>query len=178
MKKFNKNMIVFISVSLFLIIGLFESGLYIGIYESFYIFSDNEIPNDMKIEKFIDEIENAYTEKLSYHNAMLDLNSLVLNETGTDYVKKDSDIVVKASNDYLAYGVSKMDDEIITKYTDNISGLYEYTKANNIPDVAVEKVRETLVDFCQHNLTIEQQCQANSLPTMIMLVENFVKKYS
>ena len=26
-----------------------------------------------------------------------------------------------------------MDDEIITKYTDNISGLYEYTKANNIP---------------------------------------------
>ena len=58
MKKFNKNIIVFISVSLFLIIGLFESGLYIGIYESFYIFSDNEIPNDMKIEKFIDEIEN------------------------------------------------------------------------------------------------------------------------
>ena len=133
MKKFNKNIIVFISVSLFLIIGLFESGLYIGIYESFYIFSDNEIPNDMKIEKFIDEIENAYTEKLSYHNAMLDLNSLVLNETGTDYVKKDSDIVVKASNDYLTYSVSKMDDEIITKYTDNISGLYEYTKANNIP---------------------------------------------
>ena len=60
-----------------------------------------------------------------------------------------------------------------------IAGRYlASTKANNIPDVAVEKVRETLVDFCQHNLTIEQQCQAISLPTMIMLVENIVKKYS
>ena len=133
MKKFNKNIIVFVVISLFLIGGFFATGYFEEMKEALKSFKNSDKPLDVKIEKLIDDVENVSTEELSYHDAMLDINSFVLNKTGTDYVKKDSDIVVKASNDYLAYGVSKMDDEIITKYTDNISGLYEYTKANNIP---------------------------------------------
>ncbi len=133
MKKFNKNIIVFVIISLFLIGGFFATGYFEEMKEALKSFRDSDKPIDAKVEKFIDDVEDIATEELSYHDAMLDLNSFVLNKTGTEYVKKNSDVVVKASNDYLAYGVSQIDKDTLTKYADNISGLYEYTKNNNIP---------------------------------------------
>lgn len=133
MKKINRNVFVFIFVALFIISGLFSKDLVKELKKSAkdFIKSDKSVSD--RVETIIDDIENITTEELSYHNEMVDLNSLVLNKTGTDYVVKNSDTVVKADNDYLAYGVSKMDDETLTKYADNISELYEYTKQKDIP---------------------------------------------
>ena len=133
MKKLNKNVFVFILVSLFLIGGLISSGFWDNMKNSVKSFIKSDAPIDKKIETIIDDIEDISTKQLSYHDNMLDLNSFVLNKTGTEYVKKNSDVVVKADNDYLAYGVSKMADNTLTKYADNIAQLYDYTKQNNIP---------------------------------------------
>lgn len=133
MKKINKNIFVFIFVSLFIVGGLFSTDFWDDMKDAVKSFVKSDKPVDIKIEKIIDDIEDVSTKQLTYHDSMLDINSFVLNKTGTEYVKKDSDVVVKADNDYLAYGVSEMSDETLTKYADNISELYEYTKANNIP---------------------------------------------
>ena len=133
MKKINKNLFVFIFVSLFIIAGLCSPDLWNGMKNAVKEFVKSDKPVDTKIEKLIDDVQDISTKKLTYHDDMLDINSFVLNKTGTDYVKKNSDVVVKADNDYLAYGVPKMNDETLTKYADNISELYEYTKKNNIP---------------------------------------------
>lgn len=133
MKKVNKNIFVFIFISLFIIGGFFSEDYVDEMKKVFKNFKNSDESLDIKVETLIDNIENVSTEELSYHDSMLDLNSFVLNKTGTEYVKKDSDVIVKADNDYLAYGVSEMNDETLTKYADNISGLYEYTKENDIP---------------------------------------------
>ena len=133
MKKINKNIFVFIFISLFVVCGLFSSDLADNLKTAFKDFAKSSESVDKRVENLIGDIEDVATEELSYHDQMMDLNSFVLNKTGTDYVVKNSDVVVKADNDYLAYGVSEMSDETLTKYADNISELYEYTKEKDIP---------------------------------------------
>ena len=131
MKKFNKNIIVFVVISLFLIGGFFDRELFGGFKGAIHTFVNSDKPVDAKIEKFIDDIEDVSTEKLSYHDAMLDINSFVLNKTGVKHIVTND--LVKATNDYLAYSVDEIDRGTLTKYADNISDLYEYTKNNDIP---------------------------------------------
>ncbi len=133
MKKINKNVFVFIFISLFLMVGLCSREFWVDMKNSVKNFIKSDKPTDQRIEKIIDDVEDTSTKKLAYHDSMLDINSFVLNKTGTEFVKKNNDIVVKADNDCLAYGVSEMSDETLTKYADNISKLYEYTKENDIP---------------------------------------------
>lgn len=131
MKKFNKNIIVFVVISLFLVGGLLSRDFFGGLKGALFTFAKSDAPVDKRVEKFIDDVEDVSTEELSYHDTMLDLNSFVLNKTGVHFIASND--LVKASNDYLAYSVDEMDRETLTKYADNISGLYEYTKANDIP---------------------------------------------
>ena len=133
MKKINKNIFVFIIISLFLVVGLCSTQFWDDMKDAVKSFVKSDKPVDQKIEKIIDDIEDVSTKQLLYHDDMLDLNSFVLNKTGTESVKKNSDVVVKADNDYLAYGVPAMDEKTLTKYADNIGELYQYTKENNIP---------------------------------------------
>ena len=133
MKKINKNIFVFIIISLFLVVGLCSTQFWDDMKDAVKSFVKSDKPVDQQIEKIIDDIEDVSTKQLLYHDDMLDLNSFVLNKTGTESVKKNSDVVVKADNDYLAYGVPAMDEKTLTKYADNIGELYQYTKENNIP---------------------------------------------
>ena len=133
MKKINKNIFVFTIISLFLIVGLCSSELWEDMKDAVKNFAKSNKPVDQRVEKIIDDVEDISTKQLFYHDDMLDINSFVLNKTGTESIKKNNDVVVKADNDYLAYGVAAMPDNTLEKYADNISELYEYTKENNIP---------------------------------------------
>ena len=58
-----------------------------------------------------------------------------------------------------------------------MSGRYlASSKFINLSYDAVEKIRMELLDYTQYNYTIEQQCQALTLPTIIMQLEEIAKK--
>ena len=101
MKKFNKNIIVFVFFVVFIIVGIwgdcFEqlkwktidlaAGIKHGNISSFFDF-----------KYYVDDISNK---ELSYHDNMMDVNSVKDNLLGTRVVEKDDLTVVKAKSGSL-----------------------------------------------------------------------------
>ena len=142
MNKNVRNIVVFVLVAVFIFAGLFSKDLFKNIYTS----AKNLIKGDKsvaeRIDKFIDEVENTMTDKLSYHDEMMDINSFVISRTGQDYVVKDGTVVVKTKSGYLANGVPKIDSAVMQKYADSAKELYEYTKSKEIPFLYVMAPRK------------------------------------
>lgn len=101
MKRLNKNVIVFIAFALIVIIGLFGGCmlcLVSNVAESMNELKDGHLKNAINVFKNTDKIS---TEKLLYHNNLIDINSLKNNISNSRYATQNGN-TVKCESDMLA----------------------------------------------------------------------------
>ena len=95
MKRFNKNILVFVFAALFIGFGVW--GCLGGIKdEVFKLFSELKQGNLSGIIDFEENIDNISDKNLSYHNELMDINSVKENLIGTRIIVKDDSTVVKS----------------------------------------------------------------------------------
>lgn len=113
MKKFNKNIFVFVFCILFVGMGLCSGELMREIREATQKFLNGKSSGFKRISKLEENIDKISTEKLFYHNEMMNVNSLKENLLGTRVVFKDDATVVKSNSGSLVNPVTKIKEEDI-----------------------------------------------------------------
>ena len=123
MNKFNKNIIVFVFFVVFIIVGIwgncFEQLKWRTIDLAAGIKHGN-ISSFFDYKYYIDDISNK---ELSYHNEMMDVNSVKDNFLGTRIIKKDDSTVVKADSGSLTEVKDKVSDDDIKTIVESVSRL-------------------------------------------------------
>lgn len=100
MKKFNKNILVFVFCMLFVGFGLCSRKLYKEFVNSFQDSIIGTSSKFTKISKFENKIDKVSSENLLYHSLMMDVNSIKENIMGTvvattkEVVKTDSGFLI------------------------------------------------------------------------------------
>lgn len=115
MRKFNKNIIVFVFCMLFVGVGLCSGELFEGIGEATQKFFQGKSSGFKRLAKLENSVDSLSTEKLFYHNQMMDVNSLKENLLGTRVVQKDDIVVVKSDSGSLVSGSLNIPSETNTK---------------------------------------------------------------
>ncbi len=132
-KKLSPSVFLFLLIAIFLLIGVLSKGFVGGLVLSV---ADN-LQSAGSLAGFVDDsiadVERISQKSLTYHDLMVNLNSFVLKITGADVIEKEEETVVKLPNGYLAFTVSRMDDETINTYAANVTELYNHAKEKDIP---------------------------------------------
>ena len=121
-----KGLVAFIVVAVIILCGYEPNALkiaYLTCAHSYHL-----LIGDYTANEYSAHIKNLFSGDLSYHNELVDLNSLLLRYSGTSYVVKDDETVVKMKNGYLTYEVPYIADEDILESADKINSLYEFSR--------------------------------------------------
>ena len=130
MKKFNKNIIVFVFFGVFIIIGIWGNcfdklkGKTIDLAASL---KHGSISSFFDFKYYVDDISNK---DLSYHDTMMDFNSVKENLLGTRVVFKDDTTVVKMDSGSLTSQSKKIETEVIKKNVESINKLKSVSQKN------------------------------------------------
>lgn len=129
MRKINKNIFVFIIVLIIIGFGFISKPYAVAMIESVISFvSDTKAKGPAEaFSNLTDSVESNSTEKLSYHNTMMDINSAYNNLINTRIVEKEDETVVKMDNGYLSHIIEYATDSEIEGYVENIRNLKEST---------------------------------------------------
>ena len=130
MKKFNKNILVFVICMLFVGVGLCSGDLFSGTKDAFDNLMNGKSSKFTRIAKFEKIIDSISTDNLLYHNEMMDVNSIKDNALGTRVVIKDDTTVVKSDNSSLITPLEMIDDEEIDTIATNIDRLRTVSETN------------------------------------------------
>ena len=130
MKKFNKNILVFVFCMLFVGVGLCSEDLFSGTKDAFDNLMNGKSSKFTRIAKFEKKIDSISTDNLLYHNEMMDVNSIKDNALGTRVVNKDDTTVVKSDNSSLITPLEMIDDEDIDTIAINIDRLKKVSETN------------------------------------------------
>ena len=128
MKKFNKNILVFIFCMLFVGVGLCSEDLFSGTKDAFDNLMNGKSSKFTRIAKFEKKIDSISTDNLLYHNVMMDVNSIKDNMTGTVYVVSKG--VVKTDSGFLVSPREKISDENLIFGTDSVLALKNVSEKN------------------------------------------------
>lgn len=132
MKKFNKNIIVFIVVSLIIVSG-FSKEYLLSLKSSLMDLITGLTSGYVgSIYEFTEQVNKNSTELLPYHNQFMDINSVKENILLNRTIKKDDMTVFKTDTDFLFsaqdYEISEME---MNKVIDKIEGLKTKAEKNN-----------------------------------------------
>jgi len=129
-KKFNLNSILFAFVMVFILVGLHGQcfvHLKGAAHDLLTAVRQGDARGVMDFRSAVDEISN---EDLSYHSAMMDVDSLKNNLLGTRIVSKDGTTVVKADSGSLIDRVDPVSDEEIRKSVECLQALEAAAEEN------------------------------------------------
>ena len=104
MKKFNKNSLLFVFVIIFIMFGLS-----LGTIRPILGSIKNILTGSFSIEEAKDNISTVTNEELTYHNLLMDFNSVKENFLSTKVIKKEDTIVVKSDSGSLIGQSKKID---------------------------------------------------------------------
>lgn len=130
MKKYNKNILVFVFCMLFVGAGLCSGDLYKGFVESFQNAMEGSSSRFTKISNLERKIDNVSSEYLLYHNLMMDANSIKENLLGTRIIKKVDSVTVKSDSESLYQTYEEFSDEQIQSTVGRVKELYQECKNN------------------------------------------------
>ena len=129
MKRFNKNILVFVFAALFIGFGVW--GCLGGIKdEVFKLFSELKQGNISGIIVFEENIDNISDKNLSYHNELMDINSVKENLIGTRIIVKDDSTVVKSDSGSLYSPAAELSDLDIEQVSSKIKDLKDIAEEN------------------------------------------------
>ena len=89
------------------------------------------MPLQEKYERYITKANGSNIGNTNYYNSLLDINSIMLRNTGTKYINKTPGFG-RLSNNYLVFEQQLIDDKSVDFLTSYVKKLYEYTKTQNI----------------------------------------------
>jgi hypothetical protein len=126
MKKNIKSFAVFIIIALFIIVGMLSTD-YVKLFAGVPI---KIMRGDSTVSEQINYVNARTGERLSYHHALMDLNSVVLKLTDTKYVKKSSTVIARSEKDKLCNDVDKVESDVIDDICNNVGKLQETAHKN------------------------------------------------
>ena len=125
--KFNKNILLFVFVAVFIIGGMFSMNNIRPVLGSVKYL----ITGKFTVDEAKHTIELATNDDLQYHNDLIDINSLKENILYTHLIKKDDSTVVKNDDGFLGYTSSDtLDDSEINQITESIEQLKVISEEN------------------------------------------------
>lgn len=130
MKKFNVNSILFVFAAIFIVVGIqgeFLTYLKWGTIDMLAAFKHLNIEGVMDAKASIDRTSS---EKLWYHDTMMDIDSLKNNLLGTRIVFKDDTTVVKANSGSLIEVAGKKDNKDLEASVKRIKELENIAEAS------------------------------------------------
>ena len=173
MKKFNKNILVFVFFVAFIVAGIwgncFEQLKWKTIDLAAGIKHGN-ISSFFDYKYYVDDISNK---ELSYHDTMMDVNSVKENLLGTRVVFKDDASVVKMDSGSLSSQSKKIDTKEIKKTVEAINRLKSVSEKNGAKFLfcatptksQYEKSPENIDNFAEDNYqSFLKQMNAAQIP--------------
>lgn len=121
-----KGLVVFIIASVFILLGY--GGRAPMMIEKIGDYTAQLFTGDLSFHKFTSNIEELITNNLTYHDALIDLNSLLQRSMGENYIVKDSSPIVKMQNGYLVNEQSLLADQKIDECSEKIEAFYRYAR--------------------------------------------------
>lgn len=125
--KFNKNILLFVFVAVFIIGGMFSMNNIRPVLGSVkYLITGKYTVDEAK-----KTIELTTSDDLLYHNTLIDINSLKENALNTHLIKKDDYMIAKNDSGYLGYPSAYVaDDNNISQTVDRIDRLSNIAEDN------------------------------------------------
>lgn len=130
MKRLNNNILVFVICMIFLGVGIFSFDFYSEIGEAFRSSLDGDTSKFSKIAALEKKIDSVSSDKLLYHNHLMDLNSIKENLLGTRIIKKSDAKVIKSDSDSLYQTYEEFSNQQIKNAVSRINSLYQECQKN------------------------------------------------
>lgn len=128
-KKFNKNSIIFIGFGLFILAGLYGECIQNVLSNSAVAFNEFKDRHVKSAINTLKKADNIATDKLLYHDALIDINSIKNNITNTRYVQKSGN-TVKCESDMLAMiNKERFDKEHLRSVSNRVSELQKKSES-------------------------------------------------
>lgn len=150
--KFNKNIILFVAVMLFILAG-FTMNYYDTIKYHVYNFLVSGEISLANVPDLLSKIDNTSVEQLRYHNAMMDLDSAKQCLMNTKVIPKtSSSVIVRTDCDSLVEPQSEsFTDENLEIIADKVANLQEKAQSNGAEFLYVIAPRKThAMDVPEH----------------------------
>ena len=173
MKKFNKNILVFVVFVAFIVAGIwgncFEQ-LKWKTWELAAGIKHGSISSFFDYKYYVDDISNK---ELSYHDTMMDVNSVKENLLGTRVIFKDDTFVVKMDSGSLSSQSKKIETKEIKKTVEAINRLKSVSEKNGAKFLycaaptkpQYEKNPENIDNYAEENYqTFLKQMNAAQIP--------------
>ncbi|MBE6828310.1 MAG: hypothetical protein E7514_06865 [Ruminococcaceae bacterium] len=122
-RKFNANIIVFVFFAVFVAFGLYGDCLKSVKDTAKDSFEHLKSKDSTAVQSFIDGVDKVTTEQLSYHDMLMDINSVKYLLTNTRVVHKDDTVVARADSGSLIGVIPEMSDSQLNEVTEKIEGL-------------------------------------------------------
>lgn len=126
MKKFNKNSLLFVFVIIFIVVGVWGN-----CFEELKLktidYSEGKIKSFTDYKELVDDISNK---KLSFHDELMDVNSVKDNLLGTRVINKDDTVVIKTDSGSLAQERKEPSKKDLETIVSNIKELQNVTEEN------------------------------------------------
>ena len=159
MKKFNKNMILFVFAALFIALGFCISmikGLGRSALDSLSALKRGNIDQALA---FNTNVDDTTQKRLRYHNLLMDINSIKDNLLGTRVVLKDDDNIIKSDSGSLVVAQERIDSDVMADTVNKIDRLRDVAENNGaqflfcfVPTKAMfEKLPENVSDHSAEN---------------------------
>lgn len=174
MKKFNKNILLFGFSICFIALGFFSLDMLsqIGddIAELFNSISSGDIS---AFSVFTDNINNDSSKRLSYHNQIMDLNSIKDNILGTKIIPKDEDTIIKTKSGSLINKVNQLPKSEIENNVNQIAKLQKLAESNGAsflycaapPKENFETTQVNSINYSKSNFDqLLSELKANQIP--------------
>ena len=131
MKKFNINIVVFIFAIIFIIWGA-QGDLLLGVLHEVRSFGEELISGNYRwFIDFKSDVDNISSENLSYHEQLMDINSIKENLLGNRIVEKDDAIYAKSESGSLIKVTQKrITDEELDRVASSINELKMISEEN------------------------------------------------
>ena len=126
MKKFNKNTILFVFAVVFIVIGLSSSSVIRPIGGNLF----NLIKGQSSIDETKSNIETITNDELTYHDYLMDLNSVKENIMGTRIIQKTDTTVAKTDSGCLVELINKQNKAEIQSVVQKIEELKSISEDN------------------------------------------------
>lgn len=133
MKKFNKNIIVFVAVFLFIGFGFtseYIQSLKTAVYD--LIFEDIAGGNGEWLSNFSENVEQIPSDELRYHKQLLDVDSLKQNVLNTRIIVKDDATLLKTDTGSIIWSQKKyLSDEALDESIERIGQLQNFVNSHD-----------------------------------------------
>lgn len=125
MKKNAKKIVALVLIAVFVLSGMMSK----HVIHRFKTDAIQLLKFNYSFADFTDKLSSD-TNNLRYHDALIDLESLILKTSGKTVIQKGDSTVIRLENGYLYSPFSKTPDESLDSYCENVTKLYRATKEN------------------------------------------------